>query len=184
MVILFSILTLLISQTEYQQVANTILDKHEKASEVLEAKVVIFVDYSKPITEKRLYVLNNHTKNVLHKFYAGHAHASGKDYAKRFSNTPNSRKSSLGLYVLGKKYKSKYFDHAYRLHGLDSSNSNALKRGIVIHEQGDYPGFVYRSNSRKRLYQLLTDGCVSLFPSDLLLMEKYLKKGTYLLITH
>ena len=48
------------------------------------------------------------------------------------SNTINSGCSSLGKYKVGGSYKGQ-FGMAYKLYGLDSSNSNAFKRNIVLH---------------------------------------------------
>jgi hypothetical protein len=50
----------------------------------------------------------------------------------RFSNTPNCGCSSLGKYKVGAAYRGE-FGKSYRLYGLDSSNSNAFKRAIVLH---------------------------------------------------
>jgi hypothetical protein len=50
----------------------------------------------------------------------------------RFSNTPNCGCSSVGKYKVGPAYRGE-FGKSYRLYGLDSSNSNAFKRGIVLH---------------------------------------------------
>jgi hypothetical protein len=56
----------------------------------------------------------------------------------RFSNTPNCGCSSLGKYKVGPAYQGE-FGKSYRLLGLDSTNSNALKRGIVLHGFGPVP---------------------------------------------
>ena len=50
----------------------------------------------------------------------------------RFSNIPNCGCSSLGKYKVGNSYRGE-FGKSYRLYGLDSSNSNAFKRAIVLH---------------------------------------------------
>lgn len=50
----------------------------------------------------------------------------------RFSNQPNCGCSSVGKYKVGGAYHGE-FGKSYRLFGLDSSNSNAFKRGIVLH---------------------------------------------------
>jgi hypothetical protein len=50
----------------------------------------------------------------------------------RFSNIPNCGCSSLGRYKVGNSYRGE-FGKSYRLYGLDSSNSNAFKRAIVLH---------------------------------------------------
>jgi hypothetical protein len=50
----------------------------------------------------------------------------------RFSNAPDCGCSSLGKYKVGSFYMGEY-GKSYRLYGLDNSNSNAFKRGVVIH---------------------------------------------------
>ncbi|PWT70393.1 MAG: hypothetical protein C5B59_20710 [Bacteroidetes bacterium] len=59
------------------------------------------------------------------------------DQAK-FSNIVNCGCSSLGRYKVGASYRGE-FGKAYRLYGLDSTNSNAFKRGIVLHSFGPIP---------------------------------------------
>lgn len=56
----------------------------------------------------------------------------------RFSNTPNCGCSSAGKYKVGHSYLGE-FGKSYRLYGLDSSNSNAFKRAIVLHGFGPVP---------------------------------------------
>jgi hypothetical protein len=50
----------------------------------------------------------------------------------KFSNSSSSGCSSLGKYKVGAFYTGKY-GPSYRLYGLESSNSNAFQRGVVIH---------------------------------------------------
>jgi hypothetical protein len=70
------------------------------------------------------------------------AHGSGSETAVRgdlkFSNEPNSNCTSLGRYSIEKCYKG-IFGKAYRLTGLDETNSNALKRAIVLHHYSAVP---------------------------------------------
>ncbi len=49
-----------------------------------------------------------------------------------YSNKPGSLRSSKGRYKVGLKYTGS-FGTSYKLHGLDSSNSNAFNRFIVLH---------------------------------------------------
>jgi L,D-transpeptidase catalytic domain len=56
----------------------------------------------------------------------------------RFSNKPNSGCTSIGKYKIGAAYKGE-FGKSYRLYGLDSTNSNAYKRDIVLHSFGPIP---------------------------------------------
>jgi hypothetical protein len=50
----------------------------------------------------------------------------------KFSNVPESGCSSVGIYKVGRSYRGQY-GKAYRLHGLQASNSNAFKRAVVLH---------------------------------------------------
>ncbi|RYZ33990.1 MAG: peptidase [Sphingobacteriales bacterium] len=55
-----------------------------------------------------------------------------------FSNEPGGGCSSLGRYKIGKAYMGS-FGKAYKLHGLDSSNSNAYQRYVVLHGYSAVP---------------------------------------------
>ena len=50
----------------------------------------------------------------------------------KFSNIPGCGCSSLGKYKIGEKYIGQY-GKSYKLYGLESTNSNAYKRAIVLH---------------------------------------------------
>ena len=64
--------------------------------------------------------------------------------AARFSNTPGGGCTSIGIYKVGYAYYGQY-GKAYRLSGLQNSNSNALSRFVVLHgyrcvpDQETYP---------------------------------------------
>jgi hypothetical protein len=56
----------------------------------------------------------------------------------KFSNVNNSKATSLGKYSIGESYYGQ-FGKAYKLYGLDKSNSNAFTRNIVLHKYGKMP---------------------------------------------
>ena len=57
-----------------------------------------------------------------------------------FSNVPDSHCSSLGKYKVGKRGYSSWGIHVnYKLFGLEPTNSNAVKREIVLHSWEDVP---------------------------------------------
>lgn len=88
---------------------------------------IVAVDYSKPATEKRLFVINRNTNQVVFQSEV----AQGRD---GFSNTPDSKQSSVGTFMTGDMYYSESMGkNARRLRGLDPTNNNAEKRGIVLH---------------------------------------------------
>lgn len=69
------------------------------------------------------------------------AHGSGSDRGGDnlfFSNKPNSYCTSLGKYKIGKSYMGK-FGLAYKLYGLDSTNSKAFERFVVLHAHSCVP---------------------------------------------
>ena len=57
-----------------------------------------------------------------------------------YSNENGSQLRSLGIYKIGAKYKGRFSD-AYRLHGLQATNSNALSCNLVLHSDDCVPGF-------------------------------------------
>lgn len=65
------------------------------------------------------------------------AHGRGSDsnhdgYAEKFSNTPHSNATSLGFYMTDVTYTGGN-GYSLKLKGLESTNSNAYARAIVIH---------------------------------------------------
>ena len=83
---------------------------------------------------ERMHIFNRVEKSV-ESVHASHGQASDPNnngFATEFSNTPNSHKSSLGLYKTLGTYIGSH-GKSLRLKGLESSNSNALSRFIVFH---------------------------------------------------
>lgn len=127
----------LVSQTEY-------LDRHvlEKAltafqtaqnAGITQSPYFTIIDYSKPSNEPRMWVFNLEDKTLIYEELVSHGKNSGLIYAKKFSNEPDSRQSSLGLFRTGEPY---YGSNGYslRLDGLEEDiNDRARERGIVIH---------------------------------------------------
>jgi len=70
----------------------------------------------------------------------------------KFSNNGSSFCTSLGKYSIGKNYVGKY-GKAYKLHGLDATNSNAFARSIVLHKYDKVP---YEEQDRAIVHSL---GC-------------------------
>lgn len=93
---------------------------------------VTVIDYTKPSTEKRLYLFDIKRQKIF-KLYVSHGRGSGRKEANTFSNKPNSFQTSLGFMKTGEPYKSDSVGLALRLHGLEERNNLAYMRGIVIH---------------------------------------------------
>ncbi len=113
------------------------------AKKIKNADVLTIIDFSKPSTEKRLFVFDIQNMKVLYQTYVAHGVNSGTLYAKRFSNKPGSNMSSLGFYITGETYIGQH-GYSLRLDGLETGiNNNANKRAIVMHS-ADYAstGFI------------------------------------------
>lgn len=91
------------------------------------------VDFTKPSTHKRMWVLDMKHHKVDFVTLASHGQASGDLYATHFSNRFNSHESSRGLFITQNTYRGK-FGYSMRLEGLEKGiNDNAFDRDIVVH---------------------------------------------------
>jgi len=91
------------------------------------------IDYSRPSTEKRLWVFDLHTRELLFEELVAHGRGSGDNLATAFSNQDESHQSSLGLFRTDDTYVGKN-GYSLRLRGLDAGfNDRAYDRAIVMH---------------------------------------------------
>ena len=100
---------------------------------LLNKNVISIIDFTKPSTQKRLFVLDLKTNKILYNTYVAHGQASGQEYATHFSNTPESLQSSLGFYKTANTYDGKN-GFSLVLKGLEKGvNDLAEERSIVMH---------------------------------------------------
>ena len=91
------------------------------------------IDYSKPSTERRLWVFDLKAKELVFEELVAHGQGSGANMATQFSNTDESHQTSLGLFVARETYIGKH-GYSLRLDGLDRGvNDRARERAIVMH---------------------------------------------------
>jgi hypothetical protein len=91
------------------------------------------IDYSRPSTDKRMWVYDLRSHALLFDEWVAHGRGSGKTMASSFSNQPDSNMSSLGLFKTGEAYEG-HNGYSLRLDGLDRGvNDRARERAIVIH---------------------------------------------------
>ena len=101
-----------------------------------DTRYLIIVDYSIPSNHDRLFLYDAEKDEIVEQFWCAHGFGGGSTPEKPvFSNTPGSNCSSLGWYKVergvGKSTHYGYYYHA--VDGLDTSNSNARRRQILIH---------------------------------------------------
>jgi hypothetical protein len=116
-------------------VLNLALKAYEKVRQegYDQQRVLTIVDYSKPSTEPRMWVIDLKTLKVAFQTLVAHGKNSGGNYADSFSNRPQSLKSSVGVYLTSKTYVG-HDGYSLRLDGLEPGfNSNALTRDIIVH---------------------------------------------------
>lgn len=96
-------------------------------------EIITLIDFSRPSTEERLYVIDMKQKKLLHTSLVSHGKNSGGLYATSFSNKYGSYQSSLGFYLTENTYQGKN-GYSLVLEGLEKGiNDQAKKRAIVMH---------------------------------------------------
>jgi hypothetical protein len=91
------------------------------------------IDYSLPSVEQRLWVFDLSDGSLLFRELVAHGRNTGDNIATRFSDSMNSRQSSIGLFVTADTYMGSN-GYSLRLDGLERGfNANARERAIVMH---------------------------------------------------
>jgi hypothetical protein len=101
--------------------------------DVKRPSLLTIIDYSRPSTQTRLWVIDLAKRRPLFKELVAHGRGSGDDRATRFSNDLGSHQSSLGLFLTGETYVGSN-GYSLRLDGLEPGiNDRARERAIVMH---------------------------------------------------
>ncbi|MHB9055746.1 MAG: murein L,D-transpeptidase catalytic domain family protein [Paludibacteraceae bacterium] len=94
--------------------------------------IITIIDFDQPSYQKRMYIIDLKNYKILFNTWTAHGKNTGAAIAKKFSNTPESLESSLGVFVTEDTYFGKH-GYSLRLVGLEKSNSSAYQRAIVVH---------------------------------------------------
>jgi hypothetical protein len=114
-------------------VFSAALKGYIKTEKIRKKNIITIIDFSKPSTDKRCFVIDIDKRKLLYNSLVSHGRNSGDNYATNFSNEPESLKSSLGFYLTAETYSGKH-GYSLRLDGLEKNiNDNARSREIVIH---------------------------------------------------
>jgi hypothetical protein len=131
-------------------------------------------DFSQSSKQKRMYIIDVARDSLVVNTYVAHGHNSGGEFARKFSNKPSSKQSSLGFYVTKNTYRGEH-GLSLRVQGLEPGfNDRAYRRAIVIH------GATYIGNgSTGRSY-----GCPAVPAKESKSIINTIKNGTCLFIYH
>lgn len=142
--------------------------------------ILSICDFSQSSKNKRLYIIDVENKKLVLNTYVAHGKNSGTEYAKSFSNNPNSLKSSLGFYVTRNTY---FGGHglSLKIDGLEKGfNDKANARNIVIHGSSYVSNsFVSSNSSCGRSF-----GCPAVSSKESPLVIDAIKNGSCLFIYH
>lgn len=116
----------------------------------------------------RLFAINLLNQDTLIKGLVAHGHCKSiEGRLANFSNDIGSNCSSLGRYEVGGNYTGS-FGNSFKLIGLDSCNSNAESRFVVLHSHSCIP------NEEQEDDICLSEGCPTVSPEVLDQLEPLL----------
>lgn len=112
-----------------------------KSNHKYNSKIAFLVDMKIKSGKNRFFVYDLENNQIIDQGLVAHGSGSEtgiKGDILQFSNAPNSNCTSLGRYSVEKSYNG-VFGKAFRLAGMDETNSNAMKRAIVLHKYREVP---------------------------------------------
>jgi hypothetical protein len=120
----------------------------------------------------RFYIYDLQSKSIVHTGLVANGSSNyNRGDSVVFSNEIGSNCTAPGKYKIGKPYFGK-FGLAYKLYGLDKTNSNAFNRFVVLHSHScvpdieTAPGFICKSW-----------GCPTVSPLFLNSLKTYIEKS-------
>ena len=101
----------------------------------LSTNYAVVVDFSVPSGKARFFLCDLRNNKIVASSLCSHGVGKGSTMSKPvFSNVKGSKCSSIGHYVIKDRHIMKSTGlSSFKLYGLDSTNSNAMSRGILIH---------------------------------------------------
>ena len=139
--------------------------------------LAVFINFKIKSGKYRYFVYDLKNDKILQSAIVAHGSGSNVEGQLKFSNTENSYQSSLGKYEIKESYTGQ-FGKSYRLDGLDSTNSNARKRAIVLHSLGCV------SDKESEDPACLSLGCPMLSPKAFQRTAKYLDASSKTIILY
>ncbi len=126
-------------KTNREHITSALKALRSKAARLqLHTGIGMLVDLSVPSGSNRFWVVDLQRDSVLMAGLVTHGYGNSTAEKPGYSNQPGSCASSPGTYRIGRAYNGR-FGKAYKLYGLDSSNSNAFRRFVVLHAHACVP---------------------------------------------
>lgn len=158
------------TQSRFSQLQSQIKTFSQKKN--LDTRYCFLLDLQIHNGKKRFFVYDMQKDSILHAGLVTHGDCREQYLSDvLYSNQQGSQCSSVGRYKVGVQYKG-IFGKSYRLHGLDSSNSNAYKRSVVMHSHECIP--------EKEIYpdQICnSQGCPTVAPAFLKTISSYIDQS-------
>ena len=134
---------------------------------------VMLIDLAIHSGSKRFFMIRLSDEKIIHSGLVTHGSSPStlQPGERQYSNVSGSLCSSLGRYKIGVAYQGA-FGLAYKLHGLDTSNSNAFARAIVLHSHSCVPN----EETDESICQ--SWGCPTVSPTFLQTIRTYIDRST------
>ena len=129
----------IVVKTNNKRIASALKKLRTKAAQLhLHKGIGMLVDLSVPSGKNRFRVVDLQRDSLLMAGMVTHGYGNSTPEKPGYSNQPGSCASSPGTYRIGQAYTGR-FGKAYKLYGLDSSNSKAFQRFVVLHAHACVP---------------------------------------------
>ena len=129
------------------------------------------LDLGIPSNKNRFFIFDLKKDSIVNRGLVTHGNCNQYWLDKvKYDNTVGCGCSSLGKYKIGYSYYGR-FGLAFKLHGLDTSNSNAYKRYVVLHSHECVPGYEVEDEICQ------SNGCPTVSPDFLKELEVLIKSS-------
>lgn len=134
-------------------------------------EICFLLDMSLPSNQNRFFVYNLKKDSLYSAGLVTHGRCNERWLeGRRYNNVPGGGCTSLGRYKIGNAYTGT-FGLAFKLYGLEKTNSNAYKRYVVLHSHECVP----EAEVSDDICQ--SDGCPTVSPGFLKHIEPMIKNS-------
>lgn len=149
--------------------AKAALAKNFVVSKKYNNRICFLIDMSVSSGKDRFFIYDLQHDSIISSGLVTHGRCNESWLnGRKYSNKVGSGCTSPGKYKIGKPYSGR-FGLAYKLYGLDSTNSNAFKRYVVLHSHECVP-----ENEVEPMPICQSDGCPTVSPGFLKTSSKYI----------